>query len=48
MPDNPETLRVGDAAPQFALHPANREGVFRSADLLARGPLILEFLRGTW
>ncbi len=42
------TLNVGDRAPDFTLTAANREGTFSLAQLLARGPLILEFLRGTW
>lgn len=43
-----ETLEIGSKAPSFTLLAANREGNFLLADLLARGPLILEFLRGTW
>jgi peroxiredoxin len=43
-----ETLDIGSKAPAFTLLAANREGNFLLADLLARGPLILEFLRGTW
>jgi peroxiredoxin len=43
-----ETLEVGARAPDFSLSAANREGTFTRAGLLAGGPLILEFLRGTW
>ncbi len=42
------TLQIGDRAPDFTLAAANREGTFSLGQLLARGPLILEFLRGTW
>ena len=48
MQGKTETLDVGFKAPSFTLLAANREGNFLLADLLARGPLILEFLRGTW
>ena len=43
-----ETLEIGMKAPPFTLLASNREGQFLLDDLLARGPLILEFLRGTW
>jgi peroxiredoxin len=43
-----ETLRVGDRAPDFTLAAANRDGSFSLAELLAAGPVVLEFLRGTW
>lgn len=40
-------LKAGDTAPGFALPDA--EGmVVRSADLLARGPLVASFYRGVW
>jgi hypothetical protein len=45
---------VGDQAPEFALHAANRfdsagnPQEFSLRQLLAHGPAILEFLRGTW
>ncbi len=48
MRDRTETLGVGDEAPDFTLAAANREGTFSLNALLAAGPLILEFLRGTW
>ena len=37
----------GDAAPAFEL-PDSRGELVRSADLLARGPLVLTFFRGDW
>ena len=43
-----DTLRVGDAAPEFGLAAANRAGLFTLAEAHARGPAIVEFLRGTW
>jgi hypothetical protein len=43
-----ETLEIGSRAPAFSLEAVNREGKFLLEDLVARGPLILEFLRGTW
>jgi hypothetical protein len=43
-----ETLSVGSSAPPFALSAANLEGSFPLADLISSGPLIVEFLRGTW
>jgi len=47
------SIGVGDRAPDFTLAAANRRvgevpATFRLADLLQRGPAILEFLRGTW
>jgi peroxiredoxin len=43
-----DTLNVGQRAPEFTLEAANRDGSFSLAGLLAGGPLIVEFLRGTW
>jgi peroxiredoxin len=43
-----DTLKIGDKAPDFTLNAANRAGSFSLADLLQRGPAIVEFLRGTW
>ena len=40
-------LKVGDKAPEFALEDADGT-VVRSADLLARGPLVVSFYRGVW
>ena len=42
-----DALKVGDRIPDFML--ANAEGGFvRSADLLAKGPVVLSFYRGRW
>jgi peroxiredoxin len=48
MQNQTETLGLGSRAPDFSLSAANREGSFSLSGFLARGPLILEFLRGTW
>jgi peroxiredoxin len=48
MQDRTETLAVGDRAPDFTLSAANRKESFSLAALWQRGPVILEFLRGTW
>ena len=39
--------KVGDQLPEFRLRNAEGNEV-RSHDLLARGPLVLTFFRGTW
>ncbi len=49
-----DTLKVGDRAPEFKLLAANMTNVVGTAlelrleRLLGKGPLVLEFLRGTW
>jgi hypothetical protein len=48
MKDRTDTLEIGSKASDFSLSAANREGVFTLGGFLAQGPLILEFLRGTW
>jgi hypothetical protein len=40
-------IKVGDKLPGFALPNAHGLEV-RSADLLAKGPLVLTFFRGAW
>jgi peroxiredoxin len=40
-------LQVGETLPPFDL-PSARGGTVRSADLLARGPLVVSFFRGDW
>jgi hypothetical protein len=40
-------IKMGDKLPSFALPNAYGQEV-RSADLLAKGPLVLTFFRGTW
>ena len=56
--DHTETLRPGDRAPEFRLATANQAvgptGELKTGDevslsqFIARGPVIVEFLRGTW
>ena len=48
MKNRTDTLEIGSKAPEFTLSAANREGTFTLGGFVARGPLILEFLRGTW
>ena len=48
MPGSSHTLRIGDRAPEFTLAAANRSETYSLPQVLARGPVILEFLRGTW
>jgi hypothetical protein len=48
MKNQTETLSVGSPAPSFTLSAANREGSFSLTELISRGPLIIEFQRGTW
>ena len=43
-----ETLGIGSRAPEFKLSAANREGTFALSSLREQGPVIVEFLRGTW
>jgi hypothetical protein len=40
-------IKVGDPLPPFALPNAYGQEA-RSADLLAKGPLVLTFFRGSW
>jgi len=48
MKTETETLRVGQPAPKFTLAAANREGSFSLSELVSRGGVVIEFLRGTW
>ena len=48
MQERTETLRVGDRAPEFTLPAANRDESFSLSQMRQRGPVILEFVRGTW
>jgi peroxiredoxin len=43
-----ETLGIGSRAPDFKLKDANGSRTFSLAGLLAKGPVVLEFMRGTW
>lgn len=42
-----EVPKPGDKLPGFSLKNANGDAI-RSADLVAKGPLVLTFFRGTW
>ena len=42
-----EVIKVGDQLPPFALPNAYGQEM-RSADFLAKGPLVLTFFRGSW
>jgi hypothetical protein len=54
MARNSDTLKIGDSAPSFSLWAANEFNAIgtpvemRLQDLMQRGPVVLEFLRGTW
>jgi len=48
MPGSSQTLKIGDRAPEFTLAAANRSETYSLFQVLVRGPVILEFLRGTW
>ncbi len=54
MKERTETLGVGDRAPEFTLEAANSTEAAQVGEtvslgqLTARGPVVLEFLRGTW
>ena len=48
MRDQTTTLKLGDKVPPFVLSAANREGTISLEELLAKGPVIVEFQRGTW
>jgi peroxiredoxin len=43
-----DTLEIGSKAPEFTLAAANPQGNFSLRGLIGRGPLVIEFLRGTW
>ena len=43
-----DTLKLGDVAPGFSLNAANRPEAYDLKNLIMRGPVIVEFLRGTW
>jgi peroxiredoxin len=42
-----EAKKIGDQAPDFELPDVSGAAV-RLSDLLARGPVVLTFYRGTW
>ena len=43
-----DTIEIGSKAPEFTLSSANPQGKFSLPELIGRGPLVIEFLRGTW
>ncbi|MBV8052926.1 MAG: hypothetical protein JOZ80_17185 [Acidobacteriaceae bacterium] len=48
MQNQTETLGIGSKAPGFSLQAANQPGTFSLSEMLIRGPVVVEFLRGTW
>ncbi|MBZ5629537.1 MAG: hypothetical protein LAO06_11805 [Acidobacteriia bacterium] len=48
MTHHSSTLDLGDRAPEFTLTSANGMGEVSLGKLLQRGPVVVEFLRGTW
>jgi len=48
MQNRTETMGIGSRAPDFSLAAANRKETFSLSALRQRGPVIVEFLRGTW
>lgn len=48
MQTKTETLEIGSKVPEFTLSAANQEGEFSLRDLIEQGPLVIEFMRGTW
>lgn len=48
MARNSSTLKVGDRAPEFMLLAANMPQAVSLKAILESGPMIVEFLRGTW
>jgi peroxiredoxin len=48
MAQHSATLKVGECAPDFSLPSANGMGDVSLAKLRERGPVVVEFLRGTW
>ena len=48
MIETSTTLCINDLAPEFALGAANTSATYRLSEFLKQGPIVLEFLRGTW
>jgi hypothetical protein len=48
MVETSTTLNIIDLAPDFALGAANTSATYRLSELAKQGPIVLEFLRGTW
>ncbi len=48
MANQSATVTVGQRVPEFTLAPANGAEPISLSALLQHGPVIIEFLRGTW
>ena len=48
MPGRSATVVIGQPVPEFELQPANGAEAVSLQSCLRRGPLVMEFLRGTW
>ncbi len=48
MAQQSSTLSAGGRVPEFTLTAANGGETVTLAQLLERGPVVIEFLRGTW
>jgi peroxiredoxin len=48
MQNTTETLGIGSRAPEFRLAAANGSLMISLSQLIAQGPLVLKFMRGTW
>jgi peroxiredoxin len=48
MQNTTETLGIGSLAPDFKLRAANTNDTYSLAQATGKGPVVLEFLRGTW
>ena len=48
MAETSTTLKLNDLAPDFALGAANTSATYKLSEYLKQGPVVLEFLRGTW
>jgi peroxiredoxin len=46
--DFSSTLKAGDRAPAFTLRAANDSAEHTLSEVIATGPAVIEFLRGTW
>ena len=48
MAETSTTLNLNDAAPDFTLGAANSSATYKLSEFVKQGPVVLEFLRGTW
>jgi hypothetical protein len=46
--DYSSTLKTADRAPAFSLRAANDTTEHSLSEIIAAGPAVIEFLRGTW